>query len=121
QNFAQAKDRYVRGLQNQAKQFPFYQAFNAYNSLVRNGNYETEQLVATANALTADELQAFINTTLAQNQLRIFAFGNYDKAAVEQVVATVNRALPAQRSELPYSRTAYWQPTPGDTLVLQKD
>lgn len=121
QSFAQAKDRYVRGLQNQAKQFPFYQAFNAYNSLVRNGNYETEQLVATANALTADELQAFINTTLAQNQLRIFAFGNYDKAAVEQVVATVNRALPAQRSELPYSRTAYWQPKPGDTLVLQKD
>ncbi|NRQ43544.1 insulinase family protein [Rheinheimera sp. YQF-2] len=121
QSFAQAKDRYVRGLQNQAKQFPFYQAFNAYNSLVRNGNYETEQLVATANALTADELQAFINTTLAQNQLRIFAFGNYDKAAVEQVVATVNRALPAQRSELPYSRTAYWQPAPGDTLVLQKD
>jgi len=121
QSFAQAKDRYVRGLQNQAKQFPFYQAFNAYNSLVRNGNYETEQLVATANALTADELQAFINTTLAQNQLRIFAFGNYDKAAVEQVVATVNRALPAQRTELPYSRTAYWQPTPGNTLVLQKD
>jgi len=121
QSFAQAKDRYVRGLQNQAKQFPFYQAFNAYNSLVRNGNYETEQLVATANALTAAELQAFITTTLAQNQLRIFAFGNYDKAAVEQVVSTVKQALPAQRTELPYSRTAYWQPAVGETLVLQKD
>ncbi|MDP2716513.1 insulinase family protein [Rheinheimera sp.] len=121
QSFAQAKDRYVRGLQNQAKQFPFYQAFNAYNSLIRNGNYETEQLIATTNALTADELQAFIATTLAHNQLRIFAFGNYDKAAVEQVVTTVKQALPAQRTELPYSRTAYWQPAVGETLVLQKD
>lgn len=121
QSFAQAKDRYIRGLQNQGKQFPFYQAFNGYNTLVRGGNYEPEQLIAAANSLTAAQLQDFIADTLANNQLRVFAFGNYDKAAIAQVVATVQQALPAQRSEQPYSRTAYWQPAAGEKLVLQKD
>lgn len=121
QSFAQAKDRYIRGLQNQGKQFPFYQAFNGYNTLVRNGNYEPEQLIAAANSLTIAQLQSFIADTLANNQLRVFAFGNYDKAAISQVVATVQQALPAQRSEQPYSRTAYWQPAAGEKLVLQKD
>lgn len=121
QSFAQAKDRYIRGLQNQGKQFPFYQAFNGYNTLVRNGNYEPEQLIAAANSLTIAQLQSFIADTLANNQLRVFAFGNYDKAAIAQVVATVQQALPAQRNEQPYSRTAYWQPAAGEKLVLQKD
>jgi protease III len=121
QSFTQAQDRYVRGLQNQAKQFPFYQAFNAYNSLIRNGNYETEQLIAAVNSVTATDLQNFISHTLAHNQLRIFAFGNYDKAAVTQVLSTVEQALPAQRTELPYARSAYWRPTTGKTLVLQQD
>ncbi|HEX5793126.1 MAG TPA: insulinase family protein, partial [Rheinheimera sp.] len=121
QSFTQAKDRYIRGLQNQAKQFPFHQAFNAYNSLIRNGNYETEQLIAAVNRLTATDLAHFIETTLANNQLRIFAFGNYDQAAVAQVLAEVKQALPATRTELPYNRTAYWQPAEGETLVLQKD
>jgi protease III len=121
QGFDQAKDRYIRGLQNQAKQFPFYQAFNAYNDLIRNGNYETAQLVKAANRLTAADLRAFMATTLANNQARIFAFGNYDKAAVVQVLATVKQALPAARTERPYSRSSYWLPQAGKTLVLQKD
>jgi protease III len=121
QSFAQAKDRYIRGLQNQGKQFPFYQAFNSYNSLIRNGNYETEQLIAAANKLTMADLQAFISSTLANNQLRIFAFGNYDKGSLAQVLAEVKQVLPPQRTELPYSRSAYWKPTAGQTLVVQKD
>jgi protease III len=121
QGFAQAKDRFIRGLQNQGKQFPFYQAFNAYGDLIRNGNYETAQLVQAASSLSAADLQAFIASTLANNQARIFAFGNYDKAAVAQVLAEVKQALPAGRNELAYSRSKYWLPQPGKTLVVQKD
>lgn len=121
QGFAQAKDRFIRGVQNQSKQFPFQQAFLAYNSLVRSGNYDADALVAAAQSLTLAELNSIAAELLANNQLRIFAFGNYDKAAVEQVVNTVAAALPKPRSEQPYSRTAFWQPTPGQTLVVQKD
>jgi protease III len=121
QSFSQAIDRYIRGLQNQSKQFPYYQAFNAYNSLIRNGSYENEQLIAAAKSLTQADLQAFITHTLAHNQLRIFAFGNYDRETVAQVLTALKQALPAQRTELPYSRSAIWKPTVGETLVVQKD
>lgn len=121
QGFAQAKDRFIRGVQNQSKQFPFQQAFLAYNSLVRSGNYEADALVQAAQNLTLAELNAAVASLLANNQLRIFAFGNYDKAAVEQVVKTVAAALPAKRNTQPYSRTAFWLPKPGEALVVQKD
>lgn len=121
QGFAQAKDRFIRGVQNQSKQFPFQQAFLAYNSLVRSGNYDADAMVNAAQNLTLAELQSTVAQVLANNQLRIFAFGNYDKAALQQVVTTVAKALPAKRSEQPYSRTAFWLPEPGKTLVVQKD
>ena len=56
QGFAQAVDRYVRALQNQGKQFPFYQAFGAYNKLIREGSFNTEQLIKTAQELTPADL-----------------------------------------------------------------
>ena len=121
QSFMQAKDRYIRGLQNMGKQFPFHQAFGAYNNLVRNGNYEVAQLIETAQKLNAADLQQFISSTLANNQLRMFAFGNYDKAAVAKVAAEIKQALPAKRHELAYSRTKYWQPVADETLVMQRD
>ncbi|WP_445767270.1 insulinase family protein [Rheinheimera sp.] len=121
QGFAQAKDRFIRGVQNQSKQFPFQQAFLAYNSLVRSGNYDADAMVNAAQNLTLAELQSTVAQVLANNQLRIFAFGNYDKAALQQVVTTVAKALPAKRSEQPYSRTAFWLPEPGKTLVVHKD
>lgn len=121
QSFAQAKDRYVRGLQNMGKQFPFRQAFAAYSTLVRSGNYEVTELINAAQSLTEQDLQQFINATLGKNQLRIFAFGNYDKAAIAKIAAEVTQALPKQRTEIAYSRTKYWQPAKGETLVLQRD
>lgn len=121
QSFAQAKDRYIRGLQNQGKQFPYMQAFGTFSALVTDGNYERAQLIAAANKLTEADLQRFISNTLSNNQLRVFAFGNYDKAMIEQVAAEIKQALPTQRTEQPYSRTVYWQPTAGETLVVQKD
>ena len=121
QGFAQAKDRFIRNVQNQGKQFPFQQAFMAYNNLVRSGSYEADALVNAAQSLTLAELNTIVDTLLASNQLRIFAFGNYDKPALEQVVSKVAAALPAKRSSTPYSRTAFWQPSPGKTLVVQKD
>ena len=121
QSFAQAKDRYIRDIQNQGKQFPFYQAFNAYNSLVRNGNYNPEQLVAAAKTLTIADLNQFMQQTLSGNQLRVFAFGNYDKTTLQQVVTQVNQALPQDRKQQPYQRTLYWKPAEGQTLVVQRD
>lgn len=119
--FAAAKDRFIRGVQNQGKQFPFQQAFDAYNALVRSGNYESERLIQSAQGLTVEALEALINEVLSAHQLRIFAFGNYDKATLDAVVDEVVKALPAERQETTYARSAYWLPTPGQAIVVQKD
>lgn len=120
-SFAQAVDRYIRAVQNQLKQFPYNQAFSAYQRLVRNGNYNPEKLVQTAAGLTVADLQHFMANTLREHQLRVFAFGNYDKAAVQQIVSRIDQALPDKRKILPYSPALYWQPQAGQTLVMQQD
>jgi protease III len=121
QSFNQALDRYIRGVQNQSKQFPYYQAFNAYNKLIRNGNYEPELLVAAAQMLTPEQLQQFIQQTLRFNQLRLFAFGNYDLADLQRVISDIQQNLPADRESQPYQANQYWQPQAGQTLVIQRD
>lgn len=121
QSFAQAVDRYVRALQNQEKQFPFYQAFGAYNKLIREGNFNSGQLIETAKALQPADLVSFMNDFLRSNQTRIFAFGNYNQAALEGVVDTVAAALPEDRDNIAYRRAAFWRPQVGRTLVWQED
>lgn len=122
QNFAQAVDRYVRGIQNQEKKFPFYQAFDAYNNLVRKGNFNAEALINTAQSLSTQDLQNYMASLLKHNQLRMFAFGNYNKADLEQAVGVVTAALPANRdTELAYDYREFWQPQPNQKLVWQKD
>lgn len=121
QGFAQAVDRYVRALQNQGKQFPFYQAFGAYNKLIREGSFNTEKLIATAQSLQPSDLENFMAEFLKANHTRIFAFGNYNQAALENVVAKVASALPAERANFDYRRAAFWRPQQGETVVWQQD
>ena len=121
QNFAQAVDRYVRGLQNAGKKFPFYQAFDAYNNLIREGNFNTDALISAAESLTVADMQAFMQALLSENQLRIFAFGNYDKADLDNAVALVKGALPENRTSVNYDMREFWQPQAEQTLVWQQD
>lgn len=121
ERFAQAVDRYVRGLANQSRQVPFRQAFWAFNSLYRGGNYNPEQLIATAGKMTAADLQQVIADTLKANQVRVFAFGNYDKQDVENLVAKLSAALPQERQTTAYTQSPFWQPVAGQSIVLQRD
>ena len=121
QNFAQAVDRYVRGLQNAGKKFPFYQAFDAYNNLIREGNFKTDALISAAESLTVADMQAFMQALLSENQLRIFAFGNYDKADLDNAVALVKGALPDDRTSVNYDMREFWLPQAEQTLVWQQD
>ena len=121
QNFAQAVDRFVRGLQNEGKQFPFYQAFDAYGRLIRKGNFNTDALIATAQSLTPSDLTAFMPTLLGEHQLRVFAFGNYDSKDLENAVAQITAALPEDRKTVAYDYRDFWQPQPGEKLLWQQD
>ncbi|MFC0445642.1 insulinase family protein [Pseudidiomarina halophila] len=121
QGFRQAVDRYVRALGNQGKQFPFYQAFGAYNKLIREGNYNTEVLIDTAQSLNAADLQMFMDDFLSQHRLRVFAFGNYNTSALENVVATLTNALPTENQQPEYKIANYWLPQANKHVVWQED
>ncbi|MDP5035658.1 MAG: insulinase family protein [Alishewanella sp.] len=121
EGFAQAVDRYVRGIANQTRQVPFRQAFWAFNSLYRGGNYNPEQLIAAAKQMTLADLQQVISNTLLNNEVRVFAFGNYDKQEVVALVSKLQAALPAARQSTAYTQSPFWQPTPGKSIVLQRD
>ncbi|WP_105214239.1 insulinase family protein [Pseudoalteromonas sp. T1lg22] len=121
QAFAQAVDRYTRGLQNAKKQFPFYQAFGLYSDLVRSGSHDSEQLIATANSVTVADLNALMDDVLSRNNVRVFAFGNYDDASVAAIAQSIAKALPEQQIDSDYTRSKTWKPKAGETYVVQKD
>ena len=93
----------------------------AFSGLYRGGNYNNEQLIASAEQLTAADLQQFMQQILAKHQARIFAFGNYNQDDVRTLVNTVAAALPAERTTVPYTRSPVWQPAPGQVISVQQD
>ncbi|RUO72063.1 peptidase M16 [Pseudidiomarina sediminum] len=121
QNFAQAIDRYVRALKNQSKGFAYSQAFGAYSKLLREGSFNTEKLIATAESLSEVDLQVFMNELMAANTLRVFAFGNYDQAALTNVAGELRAVFPSSRQVTDYQTARFWQPAAGTTLVWQQD
>jgi protease-3 len=121
QDFEQAVDRYVRRLANAGKQFPFRQAFSMYQKMIRDGSYETEALIAKAKTLKAEQLEALMQSTLSNNEIRAFVFGNYDSADIDSLVAKIEGALPQQRNITSFTRSKMWMPQAGETLVLQRD
>ncbi len=121
QDFEQAVDRYVRGLANQGKQFPFQQAFAEYTKLTRSGNYDKEVLIQRAKQLKVANLQALINDTLSQNQVRAFVFGNYDAKDIKTLTSQLAKELPRQEKVTDFARTKSWLPEPGQVLVMTKD
>jgi protease-3 len=121
QGFAQAVDRYVRGIQNQGKQFPFYQAFDAYSALIRTGSFNADKLIAVANSLSPSDLTAYMDKVLSHHQLRVFAFGNYDQESLQSAVRSITAQLPANSESTPYVRSHAWKPTANEKIVWQQD
>lgn len=119
--FEQAIDRYVRALANQGKQFPFYQAFDEYGKSVSNGSFSNESLTKAATSLTAQDLEAFIDKTLKNNQIRAFVFGNYNQQDVTNIAEKLVDLLPSDHQVTEFSRNKNWLPKKGEVYVVQKD
>ncbi|BBN83410.1 protease III [Pseudoalteromonas sp. A25] len=121
EEFAQAIDRYRRELQNEGKQFPINQVFGQYHRLIRAGSFDTQALLDAANNLTLEQFDKIQTQLLKNNQVRIFGYGNYDKASLVDVANVVKKALPKSQQITDYVKTPYWQPKKGETLVWQQD
>ncbi len=119
--FKQAVDRYVRGIKNSENQFPFRQLFGQLRKVVNNASYSNEALISTAKALTLKDFKKFVNQLLKNNQVRIFAFGNYNDEDIKSVVKLVKRALPADRNTTEFTRSQKITPQANTITSLQID
>ena len=121
QGFAQAIDRFVRELANAGKQFPINQVFGEFSKVIKSGNYERAELIAAAKQLSVSDLNRFIAHTLSHNQVRSFAFGNYDTQDIKDIAAKLTAYLPKPHTVTNYTRSKVWQPQPGEVMVFKKD
>ena len=66
----QARDRFLRQLENDRRSFAIEQLFTALRRVTHSGRYDHSSLRAAASAVTLEQLQAFISDTLAHNHIR---------------------------------------------------
>ena len=121
QAFNQAIDRYQRDLLNQQKQFPYAQAFSEYSKLTRTGSFDTDALIKAAQSLTLADLQALKQSTLANNNLRVFSYGNYNQKDIDAIAAELTAILPNNHTKSEFARSKAWLPQLGEARVLHKD
>jgi protease-3 len=121
QAFDQAIDRFKRNLLNEQKQFPYAQAFSAYSKLTRTGGFDTDALVNAADLLTLTDINALKKSTFANNDLRVFSYGNYNQQDIEAIAGELAAILPSSHQQTEFARSKAWLPQPGETWVLQKN
>jgi protease-3 len=121
QAFDQTIDRYKRNLLNQQKQFPYSQAFSEYAKLTRTGSFDTDALIEAANSLTLSDLYKLKQATMANNDLRVFSYGNYNQEDINAIASELEAILPSNHTATPFARSKAWLPQAGEKLVLQKD
>ncbi|MBT42309.1 MAG: peptidase M16 [Idiomarina sp.] len=120
-SFKQAVDRYIRAINNKGQQFPLYQSFDAYGSLIREGSFAEDELIKTAQSLSAVDLEQFMSALLSNNTIRAFAFGNYNQADIDKAVAQVKTNLPDDRNVSDYRYAKFYKPQQQSAIVLRKD
>lgn len=121
QALSQAKDRFLRGLDNRKRELPFRQLGRTFASLTRTGFYDESSLRAAIEAVSVERFERFVEDLLGTALVRIYLFGNYDKAFAEEVAATIRSALPQNRESAGYTQERVYAPQPGQTLIYQAD
>lgn len=117
---AQAVDRFVRGIRNSKRSFPFRQLGPALRKLTTSGSYSDETLIGIAQQVTNASLTQFIDGELSTALARVYMFGNYSQNDADTLASLIEAKLP-QRDASEYVRSAVYAPQPGEALVYLED
>ncbi|MFC3033856.1 insulinase family protein [Pseudoalteromonas fenneropenaei] len=120
QSFQQALQRQRQAIFNQGQQFPYYQAFNKLATLLSDGGFDKQSVLAALDKVTLAEFAQLQDKTLSANQTRVFSFGNYDLADLKQVAKLLEKHLKVQQAT-PYTKRGFWLPEASQTLQWQED
>ncbi len=117
---AQAVDRFVRGIRNGKRSFPFRQLGPALRKLTSSGSYDDETLITIAEQVNKESLLAFIEGELSIALARVYMFGNYSQADAEMLADLIDDKLP-ERTASDYVRSSVYAPQVGEALVYVED
>lgn len=118
--FGQAVERYLRSIENAKRAFPYTRLSPLLGLLTREGRYADTDLALAASKATLSDLEAFIDTTLADSHLRGLFFGNYDEADVIATYEQMAEVMTVSPSSS-YARADVYDPQPGSTYMLNRD
>lgn len=117
QQFNQSKDLLLRNLRSSEQQVQAGQANELVKTVLSTGRYELPALLAPAEQVSLEELNSYIQQTLAESQLRLLAQGNFTK---EDVAAFAKALVGEKKTARQYQSFRNWQPKPGQRLTVQR-
>lgn len=94
QSFAIALEGYSDWLEGKKKDAPNRQLFTELNRMMSAYGWTDEQLREASEQLTPDDVQQYHRQLINSSRIRIYAFGNYDRHIVENLVATTEKMMP---------------------------
>ena len=122
QALTQALDRFSRGLQNRKREMPVSQLGRTLSGLTQTGFYDEASLREAASQITPSKFTAFVDELLARALVRVYLFGNYDRAFAETMAQRIREGLPARPdSESGYARKRFYAPESGKTVTYNTD
>ena len=122
QALTQALDRFSRGLQNRKREMPVSQLGRTLSGLTQTGFYDEASLREAASQITPSKFTAFVDELLARALVRVYLFGNYDRAFAETMALRIREGLPARSDSAPgYARKRFYAPESGKTVTYNTD
>lgn len=115
QQFSQGMDLAIRSLRSFEQQMQVRQAVEWLKTTTRSGRFELDAMLDTANHITVEDLNAYIQQTLAGSQLRLLAQGNYSEADVQDIAKALTGD---KKTERQYQVFRSWQPQAGEQFVV---
>ena len=115
-----AVDRYIRGVKNKERKFPFSQLIQNLHLITHTGEYADDTLISAAESVTVSKLKTFIDKQLESAFVRGYMFGNYSEQFAQDIAVLVDEILP-NRTTQGYVKPKVYDLKPGRVLVFQKD
>lgn len=94
QEFTIAKEGFRDWLDGRAKEEPSRQLFTELNRLMVDPSWTDEELANALEELTLEGIKQYHQNLVSDNRVRIFAFGNYNKATVKEFASITQKTMP---------------------------
>lgn len=118
-DFIDALDRYKKSKLNLKKAIPIRQAFGHTSRLLRKAQWTDAQLIAEADKISVKDIIQYQKSIKDNLLIRVYAFGNYDEAAIKHMAQSMQTYLPGKRMPSERQVAQYITPKVGKNISFK--